>query len=107
MLINKSREFGMSEIRQSLHFLLTVTSLVGIGVLIYFIVKDRKKIEGAYQKVATSLEQLQTFGQTASCLSCQLCNSTNPTIQGLVDATGLCAPGGCIDVSNCPVPLSN
>jgi len=92
----------MSDLIAGLHAVLTLATLVGVGVLVYFLIKDRRKIEAAYQQTAASLQGLQQLGQTAGCLSCQICNSTNPTIQALVTATGICGAGSCIDTSACP-----
>ncbi len=94
------------DFQAGLHFLLTIVTLAFVGVLVYYLIKDRRKIETAIQQAQASFENLQSFGQTANCLSCKLCSSTNPTIQYLVSTTGICdsGTGGCIDTSTCPTP---
>lgn len=95
------------DFQTGLHFLLTLITLTGVGVLIYFLVRDRKKIETAVQQADATFKSLQQFGSTAACLSCQLCNSTNPTISALVSASGICGANGCINTSGCPAPVSS
>lgn len=86
-----------------IHVILTLATLTAVGFLIYFYIKDRKKIEESYQNTKTAVAGLESFGQAASCLGCTLCNSTNPTIKALVTASGICGgTNSCINTSSCP-----
>lgn len=90
------------DIGQGVHVIMTLATLVAVGFLIYFYIKDRKKIEAAYQNTRSAVQSLESFGQAANCISCSICNSTNPTIQALVTATGICGSGSCINTAGCP-----